>query len=92
MRIRWLVPRVCVAHFWWLFQFYLLLVLSTRSVMAIIMVSFRHKSRYSVASLISARLIPDIVCISSIHLFLEQAVLSCSLTARFRFTVLNFAN
>src|SRR6218665_1732483 len=34
------------------------------------MVSFLHTSQSSAASLSSARFIPDIVCISSIHLFL----------------------
>src|SRR6218665_2984731 len=36
------------------------------------MVSYRHKSQSSVVFLSSARLIPDIECISSIHLFLVQ--------------------
>src|SRR6218665_1531765 len=48
------------------------LVQSARRVLALIMVNFLHKSRSSAASLSSARFIPDIVCISSIYLFLGQ--------------------
>src|SRR6218665_217494 len=42
------------------------LVLSARRALAIVIVSFLHKSRSSAASLSFARFIPDIVCISSI--------------------------
>src|SRR6218665_2023070 len=44
------------------------------------MVSFLYKSRSSAASVSSASLIPDIVCISCIELFLGRPLLS-SLTA-----------
>jgi len=46
------------------------LVLSTRRALAIILVSFLHNARSSTASLSSARFIPDIVSISSIHLLI----------------------
>ena len=48
------------------------LVLSTLWVLAIDMVSFLNPRRSSAASLSSARHLPDIVCISSIHLFLGR--------------------
>src|SRR6218665_1622941 len=48
------------------------LVPSTRRVLAIDMVSFLHTSGTSTTSLSSARFIPDIVCISSIHFFLGR--------------------
>src|SRR6218665_2270119 len=48
------------------------LVPSTRKVLAIDMVSFLHTSGTSTTSLSSARFIPDIVCISSIHFFLGR--------------------
>src|SRR6218665_1188393 len=52
------------------------LVLVTRRALAIVMVSFLHKSRSSTASLSSAKLIPDdIVSISSIHLFIGRFLL-----------------
>jgi len=48
------------------------LVLWTRRALAIVMVSFLHKSWSSTASLSSARFIPDVVSISSIHLFIGR--------------------
>src|SRR6218665_3570361 len=48
------------------------LVPSTRRVLAIDMVSFLHTSRTSTASLSSARFIPDMVCISSIHFYIGR--------------------